>query len=229
MGYKEAKEDNIKTIINEHSKNTQYYPRCACCGKEVMSLNYIKGYKYLCKACKLNNYLSDKENRTENNKEIKEAKLKKAIERISKHTYNIEKYKKSIQTIEKYLHRDGWFDSTEEIMVAIELCKNKIKFNHQVKFGRYRVDFLLPDEKVILEVDGTMFHTAKTREKEQIRDNLIVLNLGAEWEIIRITDEDINKNITKLAKAIHKVKAKREELRKEYNGKLPEWYSNKST
>ncbi|BCK01611.1 endonuclease domain-containing protein [Anaerocolumna chitinilytica] len=228
MGYKEAKEDNIKTKINQHTKNTQYYPLCDCCGKEVMSLSYIRGKKYLCKICKLENYMSDKEERTENNREIKEAKLEKAIERIKNHTYNIDKYRNSIDTIRKYLHKDGWFDSTEEIMVAIELCKNKIKFNHQIQFGRYRVDFLLPDEKIILEVDGTIFHTKNTREKELIRDNRIILSLGAEWEIIRITDEDINRNITRLTKAIRKVKSKRTELRKEYNGLLPEWYSDKS-
>ena len=93
--------------------------------------------------------------------------------------------------------------------------------------GRYRADFVLPDEKVVLEVDGTLFHTDRTKEKEITRDNLIVLSLGSEWEVVRITDEDINKNITRLLPAIRKIKKKRAELRKNYGGVLPNWYTDR--
>lgn len=227
MGYKEAIEDGIRIYKNPRTRNNTYYPKCQYCGKEVMSLSYIRQNKYSCKGCKLENYLSDKECKLENNREVKENKFKNAIIRISENA-DILKYNKAIKTIEGYLHKDGWFDSTEEIMVAIELCKRNIKFNHQVRFGRYRVDFLLPEEKIILEVDGVLFHTEKTREKEMIRDNLIILNLGAEWEVIRITDNDINSNITKLVPALRKVAKRRKELRAKNDGLLPDWYCNKS-
>jgi len=228
MGYREAIEDNIRIYKNSRTSSNHYYPRCQYCDKEVMSLSYIRGNNYTCKGCKVENYLSDKENRQESNKAVKEKKLINAIDRIAKHTNDIDKYDRAIRIIKSYLHRDGWFDSTEEIMVAIELCKRKVKFNHQVEFGRYRVDFLLPEQKIILEVDGTLFHTEKTREKEMIRDNLIVLNLGAEWEVIRITDDDINSNVTKLIPALKRVKEKRQKLREKNDGLLPDWYSNKS-
>ena len=228
MGYREAKEDGIRTYKNKRTNSTIYYPRCQYCDKEVMSLSYIRDNKYSCKECKLENYLSDKETRACNNKDAKNRKFDNAIKRIEQHASDITKYSKAISTIKSYLHRDGWFDSTEEIMVAIELCKNKMGFRHQVKFGRYRVDFLLESEKVVLEVDGILFHNAKTREKEQLRDNLIVLNLGAEWEVIRITDTDINSNITNLVKAIQKVKQKRKYIRSKHGGLLPEWYGGKS-
>ena len=189
---------------------------------------YIRGNKYSCKECKLENYLSDKEDRTDNSMESKDRKFDNAVKRIKQHTGDITKYSKAINTIKSYLYRDKWFDSTEEIMVAIELYKRKIKFNHQVKLGRYRVDFILPEEKIILEVDGVLFHTEKTREKEMIRDNLIILNLGVEWEVIRITDTDINKNITRLVPALMKVKEKRKKVREKNGGVLPDWYCNKS-
>lgn len=228
MGYREAKEDGIRTYKNKRTNSTIYYPRCQYCGKEVMSLGYIRNNKYSCKECKLENYLSDKETRACNNKDAKDRKFDNAIKRIEQHAGDITKYSKAISTIKSYLYRDGWFDSTEEIMVAIELCKRKIKFHHQVKFGRYRVDFLLPEEKIILEVDGVLFHTERTREKEKFRDNLIILNLGAEWEVIRITDTDLNKNITRLVPAIKKVMEKRKKLREKNDGILPNWYCNKT-
>lgn len=125
------------------------------------------------------------------------------------------------------LYKDHWFDSTEEMMVAIELLHKKVNLRHQVKMGRYRADFVLPDYKIVLEVDGVMFHNENTRKKEQIRDNLIILNLGAEWEVIRITDKLINDNITKLVPAILKLKDKRQYYRKRHNGTLPSWFSDR--
>ena len=113
-------------------------------------------------------------------------------------------------------------------MTALELIRRNVKINHQVEFGIYRVDFLLPEEKIVLEVDGTIFHTEKTKEREDIRDSLIILNLGPEWEIIRITDELINQNIRRLLPAIRAIKKKRQLIRKQNNGELPDWYSTRN-
>ena len=82
-------------------------------------------------------------------------------------------------------------------------------------------------KKIVLEVDGILFHTERTFDKENIRDNLILLTLGADWEVVRITDELINQNITKLVPAIRKIKKERKELRKTNNECLPNWYSDR--
>ena len=97
-----------------------------------------------------------------------------------------------------------------------------------MKLGSYRADFLLDDMKVVLEVDGVIYHSARTRQKEELRDGLILIALGAEWQVVRITDELITKNITRLMPAIEKVVKKRNMLR-QADGSLPEWYTDRKT
>ena len=151
-----------------------------------------------------------------------------AIKRIEKSVgRNISKYEKAIEVVHKNLYKDNWFESTEEIMVAIELLKNNVKLRHQVKVGIYRVDFVLENEKVILEIDGKIFHTEKTKPKEQVRDNILLMKFGLAWEVIRITDEYVNNNIKKLLPAIIKLRDERKRIRKNFNGALPKWYSDR--
>lgn len=230
MGYIEAKEDGVR-IQNEYnsSRTTLYYPKCCICGQEVLTYNYRRGLKYKCKKCKTLEYMSDKILKIEEDTYKKEQKLEKALKRIEKQ--NPEKFKeydKAIEIVKKNLYRDKWFDSTEEIMVALELLRRKVKVRHQVKMGIYRLDFVLPEEKIILEVDGTVFHTERTKEKEDIRDNVIILNLGTTWEVVRITDELINQNLRRLLPAIRAVKKERQKVRAKNDGQLPEWYSKRN-
>lgn len=227
MGYEEAKKDGIKIVSGR--KYTIFFPKCHICGEEVKSMQYKSSMQYTCQRCKLMNYMADKIERIEDNKEKKERKLNNAINKIEKQVGSkIKEYDNAIGTIKKNLHKDKWFDSTEEIMTALELTRRKIKIIHQVPFGIYRADFVLPEEKIVLEIDGTVFHTEKTKEKEDIRDSLIILNLGPEWEVVRITDELVNQNIRRLLPAIKAIKKKRQSIRKQYDGMLPDWYSTRN-
>lgn len=229
MGYKEAKEDGIKSRRNSETKETYYYPKCCECGKEVFTLSYIRGRKYTCKECRDKKYFSDKEKSIDRSNEAKDKKFENAVKRIEM-AVDIDEFKKyetAIQAIRKNLYREGWFDSTEEIMVAIELIKNNIRARHQVKVNRYRADFVLPDLKIILEVDGHVFHTKETREREKVRDSILVLAFGSDYEVVRISDELINENITKLVSALNKIVDRRRKLRKDGQGQLPSWYSDR--
>lgn len=222
MSHSEAVEDNVR--FDNTLGESYYYPTCHICGNEVSTWSY-KRIKYTCKNCKKMNSLKDKENRADNNQEAKEKKFENAVARISSKCSTIKPYIKAAESIHEKLHKDGWFQSTEEIIAAIVLVKNNIKARHQVKLGRYCADFVLPEEKIVLEIDGTLYHTKLTVEKEKLRDNLIVLGLGVDWEVIRITDILLNENPKNLVKAIMSVKARREKLRKEYNGLLPRGYT----
>ena len=229
MGYVEAKEDGIRIVTGKDKKQyTIYFPKCHICKNEIKCMRYDRNVLYTCKECKLKQYLADKEVKTEYSKDIKEKKFNNAVKRIEKSVgKNINKYDKAIETIHNNLYKDHWFDSTEEIMVAIELIKNNIKTRHQVKIGIYRVDFVLEDEKIILEIDGKLFHTEKTKPKEQIRDNILLMKFGLDWEVIRITDDYINDNIKRLVPAIRKIRDERKRIRKINNGVLPQWYNNR--
>lgn len=227
--YQDAVSDGIRC---EREKGTAamtvYYPRCCECGEEVKTYAYKTGVKYTCKACKTEKYLSDKQQTSINDYDKKEKKFETALSRIYKQAKSAE-YDKAVKVIHSKLHKNGWFESTEEIMVAIELVRNGINARHQVKLGRYRADFVLEDEKIVLEVDGIIYHTKETQKREQLRDALIIAALGPQWDVIRITDEMINTNITKLLPAIKAVTERRKLLREHNGHELPDWYNKKTS
>lgn len=227
MGYFEAVEDGIRNYQPHGALETFYFPKCHICGEEVKSIKYQRGMQYTCKVCRLNDYLSDKERRVETNTEVKNRKLENALQRVKKDAGPRINYDKAESVVRKHLHTDGWFDSTEEIMAALELIRRNIKVRHQVKFGRYTADFVLLDERIVLEVDGIIYHGKERHDKEVLRDNLIILSLTPEWEVVRITDELINQNIRGLVPAIRQVKNARQKVRSKNNGQLPEWYSSR--
>lgn len=221
MSYQEAIKDGIKICKN------RYYPKCYMCGEETMSLSYIPKFKYTCSLCKLEKKKEEQGLRKQLNELTKENKLEKAISVISKKA-NISQYSKAIKIVHRNLNVSNYFESTEEILTALELLKNNIMIKHQVKINRYRVDFVLTDLKVILEVDGKHFHLKENRDKENARDSIISLSVGPSWEIIHISDDDLNNNITKLVPAIKSIIEQRKYIRSQYNGIIPEWYSDRN-
>ncbi len=140
-------------------------------------------------------------------------KLQNAVKRISKIT-DIAHYKDAIRLVEGNLNRTGWYQSTEEIMVALELIRRGVKASHQVKILDYSVDFILPDMKVSLEIDGKIYHGKDRQKYESLRDEVITNKLGEGWEMIRISTDNINKNVTKLIPGINAVLKRKKSLKR---------------
>lgn len=208
MSYPEALKDGIPM---EQMRNgmTAYYPPCHYCGAPVRSLTYNPSLKYACVACREIAVAQARAEKEVDKRSAKEKKLSTAVKRISK-VADITPYQKGIEYVQKHLDIPYWFSSTEEIMVALELIRRGVKAYHQVKIFDYRVDFLLPDLKVALEVDGRIYH-GKDKEKTQLmRDEVICYKLGPSWQVIHIDTENINTNVTHLLKAIRGVMAYRE-------------------
>lgn len=200
MSYLDAKRDNIPTQQDSHGY-TWYYPPCWVCGAAVPSWNYLAGTKYTCDKCRKIMALE----KTAMSADKKQAKLKTAIKRISK-VANIAEYENAIRIVTRKLGTPRWFQSTEEIMVALELISKKIPTHHQVKIYDYYVDFVIPKFKVALEVDGKPFHAYKNKAEAEIRDELVADKLGPGWQVIHIDTVNINTNITKLLPAIKAVR-----------------------
>ena len=204
MGYYEALEDGIEI------SGDCYIVYCRVCGKRLRRVCYKRELNYTCEECKEITKNTEKPEKTIE----KEIKFRNAVSRIELMVKDVKKYQKAIETVHKTIDHVGWYQSTEEIMAAIELTQKGVKAIHQQKVGKYKVDFLLPEYKVVLEIDGKMFHNEHTRAKEGIRDGNILLNLGFDWEIIRIDTDKINKNIKKLVPAIENVLAHRKSQKK---------------
>lgn len=203
MGWHEAIEDGI--AFGKDGRDTNcYYPPCHICATPVYSWAYTRGTKYSCKDCRAELVRQAREEGEVISTDKKQMKLQNAIKRISKIT-GIEHYKDAIRLVEESLNKTGWYQSTEEIMVALELIRRNVKAFHQVKIFDYSVDFILPEMKVALEIDGKIYHGKDRQKYESIRDEVIINKLGEGWEMIRITTDNINKNVTKLIPGINAV------------------------
>ncbi len=200
MSHKEALEDNICSR-KDRNGFSWYYPKCDICGVEVPSWGYTRGKKYVCNECRkeLVKFRHDKSSSVILTK--KERKFESALKRIGKVT-DIKNYESAIKLIKPLLSRRGWFQSTEEIMVALELAKQEIKFYHQVKVFNYSVDFVIPSLQIALEIDGEPFHRLENKKQSDIRDELIKNKLGSGYEVVHIKTECVNMNVTRLMKGI---------------------------
>ncbi|MDP1772740.1 MAG: DUF559 domain-containing protein [Methylobacter sp.] len=65
-------------------------------------------------------------------------------------------------------------------------------FGDKEKHGRYRVDFILRDARLIIELDGHAYHSSPAQlEKDAIRQRYLT---RAGYTVIRFTGREINKN-----------------------------------
>lgn len=194
-----AKADGIEM---EPCKNrgTAYLIPCEVCGEIIRKPQYSRKRNYICDYCK--GLIKKKEKivleHLDGVETKEERRFRKAVENIEKQVKNFKAYEKAIEVAKT---RQGRYGSIPEAMVAIELIKNKHKIIPQQRVGKYRVDFVIPEIKLVVEVDGKIFHQ-NNREKAYDRDAAIQIALGTGWKIIHIPAELVAKRITRLETAI---------------------------
>ena len=153
-------------------------------------------------------------------------RFERAIKCLEKQNISPYEYQEEIKTIKEFMQENpDRFDSTEEVVSAIMLLYNEVKMKTQHKIDKYRVDFYLPEHKIIYEVDGITHKNTvhfDNKRDEKIRDIL-----GKEWEIVRISTEHIRQNAELLWEAILAVKEEKQKVRKMNYGLLPEWYTKR--
>lgn len=181
-----------------------YHIPCAKCGRIVDRRVYNGDKAYYCDVCK--NNLVKKEKALEH--ELLDMVLSKgeqrflrAKEKLLKQVKNPDAYANAIRIANT---RADYYGSIPEAMVAIELVKLGYSIIPQQKVGRYTVDFAIPKEKIVVEVDGGLYH----RDLDPDRDNYIKLCLGLDWEIIHVPAEWISKDIRRVSKVMQAVKGK---------------------
>jgi very-short-patch-repair endonuclease len=73
-----------------------------------------------------------------------------------------------------------------EKTIRLALTDMGVNFIQEARMGRYSVDFLLPDQRIALEVDGTYWHQDTKRDE---RKNHFLQSRN--WIVCRITEEEI--------------------------------------
>lgn len=142
---------------------------------------------------------------------------------------NIEDYKEASEVVLDFvLEGTKSFDSSSEIVAAMELIKQRVHCRVQEKILNYRVDFVLPDFQVVLEIDGDHHKSRITYDGQRDIEIRKELNKsGGKWEVVRIPTEHINTNVRKLLDAVIIVSDRRRELRGKNDGFLPSHYEKK--
>ena len=78
--------------------------------------------------------------------------------------------------------------------------KDKINIKGQVRIDKYRVDFLIPDKKIVIELDGHEYHKTKWQRTNDARRERYLQKKG--YYVIRFTGNEIYYNVEECVKDV---------------------------
>lgn len=176
---------------------TKYIVPCDVCGELIETTKYSTNSVYKCKSCHseevaIKNKILEMVKWRNNELEAKELgadyehfhRFENATKKFNKATYS--------KDIEKARKAMGKFDSVPEAVACIELLHIGARVIVQQKIGSFTVDFCLPKEKVVIEIDGSLYH--KDKDKEFKRDYVLKNHLGDDWIIKHIPSDSVMSN-----------------------------------
>lgn len=184
--------DGVRVFLQ--NGHVAYEVPCEICGNKVIRKRRTNT-NCLCGYCKKTLNEKKKEVIPKELLEVEtkaERRFKEAVKRIEKQVENFSEYQKHIEIAKTRVER---YASIPEAMVAIELLRLKYSIIPQQKVGRYKVDFAIPKHKLIVEVDGELYHR---NDKKKDREAVVQYAIGLDWKIIHIPAELISKDIQKL-------------------------------
>lgn len=221
--------ENVKDLLGAIEESRSEQPICWRCGE------YFDGYnshsREYCGDCSELFKQEDKQLMNEYLEKKIRIMWRRAVNNLEKQSLRMDDYYYEAQAVlDLALSNYSKFRSSPEMMAAMELLKNNIKIKTEYKILKYRVDFFLPDLKVVLEIDGRL-HDFKIK-KDSNRDVAILAELnknGSGWEVIRIPTKYIEQNVAQLVPAIKTLYKERQRLRRKHGGFLPAYYSKHDT
>lgn len=152
--------------------------------------------------------------------------LERAITFLERQKIGIYEYEEAIKAVSEYAEeKPEKFDSSYEMIAAIILIHNRVETKLQWKVDKYTVDFCLPELKCILEIDGERHEHRHLYDSN--RDIKLRQILGAEWEVVRIPTQYLEKNAKMLLPAIKALKAEKQKIRNQNGGIIPAHFSKR--
>lgn len=204
----------------------EYCFPCWKCDTPVYLLSPTPILRVFCPECK-EEYKREKEQTLEQYIQLKiKVMHERALRFLEKQEAQLYKYKEASEAVLGFaLSNPDKFGSSHEMIAAMELIRHGIRTKMQQKIAGHRVDFMLPDLKVILEIDGHMHKYHKLKDSK--RDITLRNELGNDWEVIRIPTKYLEQNAGALIKAIKELYQFKQNMRKKNNGIIPDWYSDR--
>ncbi len=202
----ELKEFGVSRGRNEYGQTIYTIP-CAICGEMVTMRQFSTTRITKCKRCK------KKVSKVRSaNIEAARAELLSMLaedldtdydhlKRFEKGTRKLDRsYDRSIELARKAIDK---FDSVPEVIACIELLHIGARVIVHQKVGSFTVDFCMPDEKVVVEIDGSLYH--KNRAKQDNRDHAISYMLDGDWKIKHVPADEVMSNHITFGQSMRKL------------------------
>jgi len=191
---------------------------CWRCGKEIEV--YCTKPRVYCPECR-EEHEKEKKDNTKKYLRLKTIIMhERALTKLEEAYTNMEVlHEASDVVLDAAIKKPSKFQSSHEMMAAIILIANCIHIKTQQNIAHHRVDFVLPEKKVVLEIDGHMHKYSRVKDAK--RDKEVRAELGADWEVVRITTRYLEEKPETLPKAITVLKKARQKERAENGGILP--------
>ena len=216
--------DTKQEAFSLAKSNNQNVSECWGCGETISQGN--KGSRNWCDDCKEKHSLKQLKRYKLYMKLRSTLMLERAIRIIENQKFpvNILDYKEASGAIAETIKESPEkFDSAHEIVAAMELIRQRIRIKVHSTVGKRRPDIIIPEEKIVLEIDGYMHEYKRVEDKQY--DIEVRKELGSEWEVIRIPTKYIEENIKQLFTAAIELKKYIKKVRALNSGILPEGYS----
>lgn len=196
----------VTRIKNDYGK-TVYFVPCVVCGKPIGTHSFSTDKIFKCDFCK-SEIAKKRKARIESAREELLGILADDLGTDYEHLKRFEKgaskfgdaYADNIETARKAIDK---FDSVPEVVACIELLHIGVRVIAHQKVGDFTVDFCLPDDRIVVEVDGSIYHTDEA--KEQMRDYAIMHMLGDGWEVRHVPSDAIMKNHAAFGKGMRRM------------------------
>lgn len=214
-------------MIEFEELENHYFP-CWECGVPVPTVMSSPRARLYCPDCNTEYEESKKETLKQYILLKTQVAFERALRILEKQRATLYEYKdESELVLELALNDPEKFNSSHEMIAAMELLRNRIKTKTQQKILNHRVDFVLPDLKVVLEIDGYMHDFSKVKDSK--RDVKVLSELGNGWEVVRIPTKYVEENVKQLVPAIKAISKYKQDIRKQNNGVIPEWFSKRES
>lgn len=175
--------------------------KCVMCGIEFEE----KESQYYCEKC-LDKMKIVKKLEMVDKAEKLIAKKKRNMRRIAE-TVDVSEFSEIVR--KRIMDKVDNFSSVPEVAVAIQMQRIGLSYETQKVIAGKNVDFYLPEIKIILEIDGGLYHTDEN--KTFLRDRQIMHEVGEEWEIVHIDADLVPKYTWNLKEALPYVVSQRNE------------------
>lgn len=193
--------------ITTSSGSTFYEVPCAVCGRATRRYTFSPSKIVKCVICAS----EIEQKRRDKCKAVKRQHEEEMAEEMGVDAVHYRRFEKGVSkfglayypSIEQAETVMSKFESVPEVVACIEMLYIGARVIPHQSVGSYTVDFCLPDEKVIVEIDGSIYHA--NADKEFRRDLALKNMLGSDWIIRHIPSDAVMKNHAAFGKGLKKL------------------------